>query len=188
VFGIRSGTEEPSYRIIATTGPLQIREYAPRLAASVTVEGGEISARAAGFRRIASYIFGANTSQSSISMTAPVAQAPAKLAMTAPVAQTRDAAGAWTISFFMPAKYTAATLPKPNDPGINIIQLPPETYAVYTYSGIPGETEKAHVILLRRLAATTWRATGAPVDWFYDPPWTIPVLRRNEAAVPVVAR
>jgi len=23
------------------------------------------------------------------------------------------------------------------------------------------------------------------VDWFYDPPWTIPWARRNEVAVPV---
>jgi hypothetical protein len=164
---------------------LQIREYAPRLAASVTVQGDEIAARAAGFRRIASYIFGANTAKSSISMTAPVSQS---IAMTAPVAQTKDAAGAWTISFFMPAKYTLATLPKPANPDIKIIQLPPETFAVYRYSGIPGATEKAHTVLLSQLAATNWRATGAPVDWFYDPPWTIPFLRRNEAAVPVVAR
>jgi hypothetical protein len=27
--------------------------------------------------------------------------------------------------------------------------------------------------------------TGPPFAWFYDPPWTIPVLRRNEVVVPV---
>ena len=26
---------------------------------------------------------------------------------------------------------------------------------------------------------------GDPVAWFYDPPWTLPFLRRNEIAVPV---
>ena len=24
---------------------------------------------------------------------------------------------------------------------------------------------------------------GEPFTWFYDPPWTLPPLRRNEAAV-----
>jgi hypothetical protein len=27
--------------------------------------------------------------------------------------------------------------------------------------------------------------TGPPAAWFYDPPWTIPMLRRNEVVVPV---
>jgi hypothetical protein len=29
---------------------------------------------------------------------------------------------------------------------------------------------------------------GEPVAWFYDPPWTLPWLRRNEVAVPVEHR
>jgi hypothetical protein len=35
------------------------------------------------------------------------------------------------------------------------------------------------------LNETGFEATGAPVAWFYDPPWTLPVLQRNEIAVPV---
>jgi hypothetical protein len=27
--------------------------------------------------------------------------------------------------------------------------------------------------------------SGKPVDWFYDPPWTLPMFRRNEVVVPV---
>jgi hypothetical protein len=38
------------------------------------------------------------------------------------------------------------------------------------------------------LPATRWEAAGEPVAWFYDPPWTIPALRRNEVAVPVAPR
>jgi hypothetical protein len=191
VVGIRSGTEEPKYSVVGHVGQVEIREYGPRLAASVTVPGDEIAARSAGFRRLAGYIFGGNTAGTSISMTAPVAQSAVseKIAMTAPVAQTATPGG-WVISFYMPAKYTLATLPKPRDPGIQIVELPAETDAVYRFSGIPGAdaVARARAVLLNQLAGSDWRPVGAPFDWFYDPPWTIPWARRNEVAVPVTRR
>ncbi len=181
VVGIRSGTEEPKYKIVASLGAVEIREYTPRLAASVTEPGDAIAARYAGFRRLAAYIFGQN-----IAMTAPVAQSQ-NIAMTAPVAQER-ADGGWTVSFYMPAKYTMATLPKPVDPGVVIHEVPGLTYAVYRFSGIPGAApvEAARAALLRQLTGSDWTVEGPVVDWFYDPPWTIPWARRNEVAVPVV--
>ncbi len=171
---------------------LQIRSYAPRLAASVTIQGDEISARSQGFRKIASFIFGANQANASIAMTAPVAQQAAgtKITMTAPVAQTQSSPGSWTVTFFMPAQYTLATLPKPTDAAINIIEVPAQTYAVFRYSGIPNRaaTAAAHATLLSKLSISTYTANGDIIDWFYDPPWTIPALRRNEAAIPVAAK
>jgi hypothetical protein len=189
VVGIRSGTPEPVYTVIGQVGVVQIRQYAPRLAASVTVPGGEIAARSAGFRRLAGFIFGGNVSKTSIEMTAPVAQASQKIAMTAPVAQSGGPAG-WTITFYMPAQYTAATLPRPNDPGIVIHEVPAEAYAVYRFSGVPGaaKVQRAQAVLLGCLKGSDWVAVGAPVDWFYDPPWTLPFARRNEVAVAVAAK
>ncbi len=183
VVGIRGGTEEPGYRVVASLGAVQIRQYAPRLAASVTVPGDEISARSAGFRRLARFIFGANTADASIAMTAPVAQ---KIAMTAPVAQTAGPGG-WTISFFMPAKYTLATLPKPVDSGIRIYEVPGATYAVVRFSGIPGVAPVAAATakLFAQLQNSNWVPEGGAENWFYDPPWTLPFARRNEVAVTV---
>ena len=190
VFGVRGGTEEPGYRVIANVGQVQIRRYEHRLAASVTVPGDEIPARSAGFRRLARYIFGANTQNISISMTAPVAQSAARIAMTVPVAQAQTTPGEWTITFTLPSKYTMATLPKPVDPGIRIHELEPETDAVYRFSGIPraAPVAKAREALLLQLVGSDWQVAGATVDWFYDPPWTLPWVRRNEVAVPVVPR
>jgi hypothetical protein len=31
---------------------------------------------------------------------------------------------------------------------------------------------------------TKWRVSGAATAFFYNPPWTLPFLRRNEIAVP----
>ena len=51
----------------------------------------------------------------------------------------------------------------------------------------------AAVSLRRSTSAMVWRASAwvlaGPVQaWFYDPPWTVPALRRNEVAVPVARR
>jgi hypothetical protein len=62
--------------------------------------------------------------------------------------------------------------------------------AVLRFSGVPNPAAvaEARARLVAALPATRWDAAGEPVAWFYDPPWTIPALRRNEIAVPVVPR
>jgi hypothetical protein len=188
VVGIRSGTEEPAYTVVQAIGPsLEIRQYGARLAADTVVSGDEIAARSEGFRRIAAYIFGANHGAAKIDMTAPVSTAPSEtIPMTAPVAQAKTLEG-WRVRFFMPEKYTLDTLPKPNDPRVEIVTVPPETYAVYRYTGTISaeDVAQAHAELRRLLAGTGYVASGEIVNWFYDPPWTLPPLRRNEAAVVV---
>ncbi|NBR11669.1 MAG: heme-binding protein [Alphaproteobacteria bacterium] len=64
--------EEPQYKIIAKEGDFELRDYAPYIVAEVITEGERDSAVSAGFRILAGYIFGGNTSQSKIAMTAPV--------------------------------------------------------------------------------------------------------------------
>jgi hypothetical protein len=189
VVGIRSGTEAPHYTVLQSNGPFEIRHYPPRLAAETEVAGSEVSARGDGFRRLAGFIFGGNTSKSRIAMTAPVAQSGTTIAMTAPVAWEQASPGRWRIRFFMPANFTEATLPRPDDPAIQIVAVPAQTFAAYRYTGStsPEATAEAAQELLQRLQPTPWTATAmaTPVAWFYDPPWTISFLRRNESAVEV---
>ncbi len=201
VVGIRDGTEEPRFERRASLGDVEIRDYGPRLAAEtlVTVDevrGDETAARNAGFRRVAGYIFGANRSGEKIAMTAPVAQASArgeageKIAMTAPVAQERDARGGWRIRFFLPADRAWETLPIPSDPAVELVRVPASRMAALRFTGDRGADSVAarKAELMRALEGGAWQATGEPVAWFYDPPWTLPWLRRNEVAVAVDAR
>jgi hypothetical protein len=187
--GVRTGTEEPVHTEIARVGDLEIRTYGPRIAASTVVTGDSDEARNAGFRKLAGYIFGQNTSRTSIAMTAPVAQSAASgtIAMTAPVGQSPSGPGRWTVQFFMPADWTLETLPVPRDPSVELIELPPETWAVLRFSGVgtPRVVEARKTELLAGLAGSGWGIRGGPVAWFYDPPWAIPALRRNEVAVRV---
>lgn len=181
----REQVEEPAFTVVESPAGLEIRQYGPRIAAETTVTGQDEQARSAGFRRLAGYIFGGNTTRTSIAMTAPVTQASEKIAMTAPVVQTPDGAGAWRIQFIMPSQYSLEALPTPNDPSVRLVAVEPETFAVLRFSGSTRDeavnARKAE--LLQRLGETGWRAAGEPVAWFYDPPWRLPSNRRNEVAV-----
>lgn len=189
--GVRE-TPEPAFTVAARIGAVEVREYGPRVAAETVVTGDEEATRSAGFRRLFGYITGANQGGRKIEMTAPVAQDSGGTAipMTAPVAQAKDAAGAWRIRFFMPAGATLASLPKPTDPAVVLVQVPAETLAVLRFSGIASAgAVAAHTTqLVAALEGSAWRPAGPPVAWFYDPPWTLPPLRRNEVAVPVSPR
>jgi hypothetical protein len=191
VIGVRDGTEEPRFEVIDRQGQVEIRRYGSRLAAETIVAAtSETAARSEGFQRLAGYIFGRNQGSTKIAMTAPVAQASARIAMTAPVGAAPAGDGAWAIRFFMPAEHSRATLPLPSDARVAIVEVPAETIAVLRYPGVPTPAAAAEhrAALLAALATGPWQAAGEPTDWFYDPPWTVPPLRRNEAAVAVRPR
>jgi hypothetical protein len=59
--------------------------------------------------------------------------------------------------------------------------------AVVHFSGTrdPAAIDAATRALLRALDGAAWMPSDVPIAYFYDPPWTLPFLRRNEVAVPV---
>jgi hypothetical protein len=186
VFGIRSGTEEPRYTLVHQSGGIEIRRYGPRVEMSTVLESDESHARNQGFRRLAGYIFGGNKAHAKIAMTAPVAQNAEKIAMTVPVTEGRDAAGHWRIAFYAPSTYTLETMPVPDNPAVELRSVPGVVVAVRRFSGdrSPAAVARETQNLLRELAGSGWKANGESFAWFYDPPWTLPFLRRNEVGVP----
>lgn len=188
IVGIRHGTEEPSYTVERRVADVEIRQYGTRVAAETTIDADEEAARNEGFRRLAGYIFGGNTSKTKIAMTAPVAQKQSeKIAMTAPVAAQRSAAGQWVIRFFMPSQHTIDTLPTPNDDRVRLVTVPAEKVAVLRFAGLPSPKAIAERSeeLRKTLDANAIEPTGDTFAWFYDPPWTIPFRRRNEVVAPL---
>ena len=188
VVGIRVGTEEPAFTVERQVDGVQIRRYGPRIAAETAIGADEESARNQGFRVLARYIFGANSSSAKIAMTAPVAQQPGEnIAMTAPVATQRGPSGEWVIRFFMPSKYTLETLPTPDDDRVRLVPVPAETVAVLQFNGSidPDAVAARTGQLLKVLHLNDIEPIGDPLAWFYDPPWTLPCRRRNEVVVGV---
>ena len=189
IVGIRVGTEEPHHLSEPLTDRVEIRRYGPRIAAETTVYADDEAARSTGFRRLAGYIFGGNHRNTKIAMTAPVAQQNEKIAMTAPVSQATGPDGGSVIRFFMPAKWSFATLPEPDDEAVRLVEVPGETVAVLKFSGdrAPAAIDERTEELLQTLRDKGLEPAGAVVAWFYDPPWTVPFRRRNEVAVPIAS-
>ena len=106
--------ETPVSEVVSEHEGWEVRRYAPKLEAQVTIQGGTYrEAVNRGFRVLAKFIFGANQSAESVEMTAPVsASRSSTIAMTAPVGASATG-DEWTVSFTMPSEFTAQTLPRP---------------------------------------------------------------------------
>lgn len=191
-------TEEPKYTLIEKSEPFELRSYAPKILAEVTVEGDLDAASNQGFRLIAAYIFGQNQPSEKIAMTAPVTiessaeRASAKIAMTVPVGiepseSAKGVSNQWTVSFVMPSEYTLETLPKPINPLVKIRQLPAEKRAVITFSGFYNEDKVLEKTkeLEGWIKLKNWQAVGSPQFARYNPPWALPFMRRNEVMIRV---
>jgi hypothetical protein len=191
VFGIRSFYEQPRYMVVdRLSDELEIRSYDRRLAVETTVESADIhAAESEAFRLLLAYIAGANRGRARFPMTAPVEQSsqPSLIAMTAPVEITRNRSSQVRMRFFLPTALAAKGAPEPIDDRVKIVKLAPVTLAVLRFAG--GLSQNVEVKrteeLINRVARSGWRVAGTPFLQAYDPPFTIPFLRRNEIAVPV---
>jgi len=192
-------TEEPKYVLLEKSEPFELRSYAPLIVAEVKVDGDLDAASAQGFRLIAAYIFGKNQVAEKIAMTAPVGiessdqNTSAKIAMTAPVKiegskPLEATSNQWTVSFVMPAEYTLASLPKPLNPKINIREVPAEKRAVITFSGFYNEekVQEKTQALREWMKTKNLKSVGEPQFARYNPPWTLPFMRRNEIMIQVL--
>jgi hypothetical protein len=182
-----AATEEPKYSVLLKEDAFELRQYAAQIVAETAVNGDMDSASSQGFRAIADFIFGNNK--------APGQNTSAKIAMTAPVTvqpRTQEnslrEAKDWRIQFVMPADYTMATLPKPNNQAVQLREVPAQRFAVLRYSGLNTESkvEDKTNELLAWVKTKNWQMAGSPQLSRYDPPWTLPMWRRNELRVEVI--
>jgi SOUL heme-binding protein len=190
--------EEPKYEVRTSQAPFELRHYAPTLIAQTIVEGDMDEASNKGFRLIADFIFGNNLAANSeqaakIAMTAPVTVEPqsSKIAMTAPVTIEPQLGSAqqWRVHFVMPSQYTLANIPKPKNSAVTLHELPSKYFVVHRYSGfntvarVQEKTDEA----LAWARQQSLKVIGTPQLSRYDPPWTLPMFRRNEIMVEVAA-
>jgi len=181
--------DEPEFYSTFKDNNLEIREYAPKILAQVSVKGDFDEASSKGFKLLADFIFGNNISvdgSSKIDMTAPVVMQPVSeiINMTAPVI-TEGNNNEWIVSFVMPKEYSLSTLPKPNNKNISITSVPAEKYAVIVFSGLVRKSNyDEQVNLLEKfILKRKLKTIGLVQIARYNPPWTLPFFRRNELMI-----
>lgn len=184
---MRSGYKEISFDVVESLGVVEIRKYPSR----IVVENSKDRNRKDAFYTLFKYISGENIQNKNISMTTPVElneNLSEKISMTAPV-EIKENPDDKTIimRFFLPSEYTLRTAPEPNDSNLLVKELPEETFAVLQYTGSTSNEKflNKKEELLNVLESSKWKVVGEVSFLGYDPPFTIPFLKRNEVIVPV---
>lgn len=167
----------------------ELRKYGERFAVETNFTGSSGDTKGP-FPRLAKYIgfFGKPENEGDIALTAPIVKKkPTKIAMTAPVAVTcRD--NSKIMMFIMPQQYKSLdSIPKPTNPDVRIRAIPAATGAVYRYSG---SSDDQHAKELALKLGAQLRDDGVVITdefieqnfeyWGYNPPFTLPMYRRNE--------
>lgn len=202
-------TEQLKYTVIKTTPTeIELREYPSFIVAEVDIQAENARAAAnQGFRPLAGYIFGGNTPNQNISMTAPVlteANHGEKISMTAPVTTQEKSgenismtapvttsqgenANTFTVQFSMPSKWTMETLPKPTDDRVRVVEKPAQLRLVKTLLGEPAQQDinDAQKALEAHAAQKNLVILGDAIWAGYSSPAMPKPLRKWEVMLPV---
>lgn len=191
------GLEEPPYAVAEACDLYEIRDYEGYSVASTALGGGaragiEGVATGQAFNVLASYLFGGNDESKSMSMTTPVTTtssgemrfylAPSPSGSYPRPLQSRGDGGSKRTT---PIDATTGT--------VELVDIPPARLAVRKFTGFAtdGEVARQKDVLLQALEMDGIEldvAHGAIVPhvvFQYNPPYTLPMVRRNEIAVPV---
>jgi len=164
--------ETPKYTVLKKYDEFEIRQYDSMIIAQTILPSSSYDASSSmGFRRVASYIFGGNDKNESISMTSPVFM---------------EMGENTKMAFVMPKNFKLEELPKPNSRDVQLIVIEPKKYAVIKFSGYASDEkikEKSQELqnLISREKLTkvgTFQYLG------YNPPWKV-IGRKNEIAVEI---
>jgi hypothetical protein len=185
---IMSDVETPEYEVVKSDRNIEIRLYEPMIIAKVLMDGKREDAIGDGFRLLADYIFGNNTVKQYTDMASlkKKQQKGTTIAMTAPV-QQQSADSSWQVSFVMPSKHSMKELPKPGNDRVTLKEIPAKQFIVITFSGMNSDAnvKKYEDKLMQYIKTNDILFVGSPKYAFYNPPWTLPPMRRNEIMIEI---
>ena len=89
------------------------------------------------------------------------------------------------MEFVLPSKYNTIQPPEPLNTDVSIVKVPGYRAAAISYSGNLREEKYNTKIkeLLDIVELKGQQSIGEPFSAGYDPPWTIPFLKRNEVLI-----
>ena len=156
--------EEAKYDVVKSNEIYEIRKYSDRLAVQALNTNQNNS-----FRKLFNYISGDNETNEEIKMTIPVTQMEKK--------------GNMTMQFYLPSKFNKDNVPNPSSTDVKIVNIEGGYYAVIRYSGRASNKNfiKHKEILENELKKDNILISGSAIKASYNSPFTLPMLKRNEA-------
>ena len=161
-----------SYEVLASKNGYQIRKYPELTVATTELNSRSYSNNSStGFRKIASYIFGGNSSNQQIAMTSPVQM---------------DMGSEPTMSFFMPGNVDPTELPTPNRKDVVVTVQPSRIVAVIRFSGWASDKvlNKQFKLLKSKLKKESIEFVDSYSFLGYNPPYKL-INRKNEVIIPL---
>jgi hypothetical protein len=162
--------EQHPYVVLESFDDFEIRQYAPALFSSVTMNSDSYeNTSSSGFRVLAGYIFGGNEEKESIAMTSPVRM---------------EIGDSSKMSFMVPKEYTIENLPKPNNNKIYFEKDNEKIMAAISFGGWANDEKiKAHQEKLDALLKEKGFKHKENFAYLgYNPPYQI-LNRLNEIVV-----
>lgn len=168
----RGDYETTNYKVVKNEGAFELRDYPTMVVATASMKG-DGGNRNSAFMGLFRYISGANEAKQKIAMTTPVFTTPG--------------AGGSAMSFVVPAEVAKVGAPKADSADIELAQRSAGRFAVYRYSGRWTEANDlaAREELGKWLKEQGLKPEGSMEKASYDPPFTLPIFRRNEVMVRV---
>ena len=165
--------KEPQYDLLSKDNNIEIRQYDKYVVAKTTVLKADSNEDNNMFRTLASYIFGGNSKNQSIPMTAPVT--------------TFDDKEKHNMIFYMLDVNNAEDLPLPNNTNITLDTFSLNKCAVIKFSWFTSESriKRYKNELKKYLEDNSLVAISSYMVNRYDPPWRLPFMRRNEIIVQI---
>lgn len=174
---------EPAYTIDRRLGDIEIRDYSACVVAEVFIGASADEAISLAFPVLAAYIFGKNHGAKSFGLSAPMAltTAPVHFTMRAPLTQI-PRNGGYMVQFALPRDVTLSAAPEPEDPRVQLRDVPAQRVAAIRYIGHWSESIYGQHLatLTAALCAARLAWDGEPVFSRYNAPWTPWFLRRSE--------
>lgn len=164
----RAGYSSAPYKVVRKAGGFEVRDYpALTIVETPMASGGSDG----GFTRLFRFITGQNAARQ-------------KIAMTTPVFMTGNDTNA-TMAFVMPAPMASGGVPEPTDAAVKVREIAAGRFAVFRYSGGRNRQKEAEAIarLKAWMEAENLPPQSGPMFGYFDPPWTVAFLRRNEVMI-----
>lgn len=172
VFGDNQVNEAP-YTVLEKEDNIELRHY-ERLVLVTTPMSDNSGRENGSFPKLFNYISGEN-------------KATQEIPMTAPVFMDQVNSSSESMSFVLPKDFTLETAPLPQDPTVKLEEITNFTVAVITFNGfLKADNINEHKAILEKWITTKgYTKTGQIKTAGYNPPYTIPSLRRNEVLIEI---